>query len=83
VVAVRAADPRKTFAQIAALQIGPHRIGNDRPLVAVYPEKLLIVIPLEPFKMVVEQLPQRRLLRLPRVVNGRAVPLQHLPSGFS
>ena len=59
----------KNKTQIAALEVISNHIIDNRAPVSVGLDKLLLVIPLECFVMRIEQLPQRRLLRLTRVVN--------------
>lgn len=70
VTAVGAAYPGEALAQIAALQVAAHHVIDNRTPVAVS----LLILLLEPlFKgcvMLLEQLPQRRLLRLPGMING-------------
>jgi hypothetical protein len=63
-MAVRAADARETFLQIAALEKGGHAAVDHRPPEAVLGLKLLVVGLLEGVKMLVDQAPQIGGLRI-------------------
>jgi hypothetical protein len=79
VVAIGAAHTGEPFVQIAAFEIIANHIIDNRAPKTVAFAKLLLVIPLECLVMRIEQLPQRRLLRLTRVVNGHTIPRQYPP----
>ena len=68
--AVGAAYPGEALAQIAALQVAAHHVIDNRTPVAVSLLILLLELLLKGCVMPLEQLPQRRLLRLPGMLNG-------------
>jgi len=61
---VRATNSSKTFMQIAALEIGCHRLLNDRSPVAILGLVPLVVNLLKRVKMLVDQTPQVGGLRI-------------------
>jgi len=63
-LAVGAANSGEAFLQIAALEKGRHRMFDDRPPETVLGLIALVVDLLEGFKMLVEQAPQIRGLRI-------------------
>ena len=69
--AIGATHPGETFAQVAALEIVPHDVPDDQPEIAVRLGEPLFIMLFEAVVMIVEQLPERRLVRFARVVNGR------------
>ncbi len=68
--AVGAAYPGEALAQIATLQVATHYDIDNRTPVAVSLLILLLELLLKDCEMLLEQLSQRRLLRLPGRVNG-------------
>lgn len=78
--AVGAAHEGKAFAQITAFQITADHIVDNRTPVAASPAELLLIFPLECRVMLIKKLPQGRLLRLSRVVNGRTASRRQAPS---
>ena len=68
---VRATNSSKTFMQIAALEIGCHRLFNDRSPVAILGLVLLVVNLLKRVKMLVDQTPQVGGLRIAGAIKNR------------
>ena len=64
VLAVWAAHSSKALLQIAAFEKGRHRALDDRAPVAVFGLKTFVVDLLEGLKMLVDQAPQVRVLRI-------------------
>jgi hypothetical protein len=64
VLAVRAANSGEAFLQIATLEKGCHRLLDDGPPVAVLSLKAIVVGLLEGVKVLIDQAPQIRRLRI-------------------
>jgi hypothetical protein len=68
-VTIRAADPGKTLREVAAFQKTTDHFGNDWAQKTILPDKTGIIMELEIVKMLMKQVPQRRSLRLSRLIN--------------
>jgi hypothetical protein len=64
VVAIRAAHAGEPFPQVAALQIFAHNMGDDWTVKAVLTGEEFVVTKLELLEMILQQLPERRVLRI-------------------
>jgi hypothetical protein len=69
VVTIRATDPGETVGKLTAFQKTTNHFRDDWAKKAILPDKAGIVLKLEIVKMLMEQMPQRRSLRLSRVIN--------------
>ena len=73
VTAIGTAHTSEPFTQIASFQVITNHIIDTHETVSVGLDTLTLDTPLACLVMRIEKFPQRRLLRLPRVVNGRTV----------
>jgi len=80
VMTIRTTDPCKTLMKIAALQVLPDYICNYGTIKTVFPRKEIVVTILECAEVIVQQLPQRRLMWLPPSVNIGFVAPRHCSS---
>jgi len=68
-VTIRAMNPGETVGKLTAFQKTTDHFRDDWAQETILPDKAGIVLKLEIVKMLVKQVPQRRSLRLSRVIN--------------